>query len=75
MIDHNISPDQARLWASRLGQQASATNGPIAQGTHRPVHSAPLVHHPTFLDQLLQRVQAQQETSKNMRAQEFVAGV
>jgi hypothetical protein len=75
MIDRNISPDQARLWASLLGQQASAVNGPMIQGAHRPVHFSPPVRQPTLIDHLLQRVQARQETSKNMLAQEFVTGV
>jgi hypothetical protein len=75
MIDRNISPDQARLWASLLGQHASAAIGSVAQGTHRPDHSSPLVRQPTLIDQLLQHIQARQETRKNMRAQEFVAGV
>ena len=75
MIDRNISPDQARLWASQLGQQASAANGPMIQGTRRPGHFSALVRQPTLIDQLLQRIQARQEVRKNLRAQEFVAGV
>jgi hypothetical protein len=75
MIPGTITPEQARLWASLLGQQASATNGPVAQGTHRPGHFSAPVHQPTLIDQLLQRIQARQEVRKNMQAQEFVAGV
>lgn len=75
MIDRDINPEQARLWASLLGQQASATNGPATQGIHRTGHCSPLSRQMTLLDQLLQRIQARQETRKNMQAQEFVAGI
>lgn len=75
MIDQHVNPEQARLWASLLGQQASAAKGPATQGTHRPGHFFPIGHQMTLFDQLLHRIQARQETGKNLRAQEFVTGV
>ncbi len=75
MIDGTNNPEPARLWARLLGQQASTTNGPATQGTRRPARFFPPVPQMTLLDQLLQRIQARQETTKNLRAQEFVTGV
>ncbi len=75
MTHGNINPEQACQWATLLGQQASTTNGPATQGTRRPARFFPPVPQMTLLDQLLQRIQARQETTKNLRAQEFVTGV
>ncbi len=75
MIDPAIQPEQARLWASLIGRQASSANGPAGQGTYRPGHVSPLVGPPTMLDRLLQRIRARQEARKDMRAAEFMAGV
>jgi hypothetical protein len=75
MIHGTRIPEQARLWASLLGQQASVTNGSAIQGTRRPDHFNPPGHQMTLLDQLLQRRKAQEETRKNLRAQEFATGI
>lgn len=75
MIDQHVNPEQARLWASLLGERASAGPRPIMPGTQPPVQSSPLLRQQTWFDHLLQRIQAQRETRKNMQAQEFVAGM
>lgn len=78
MIHDNLNADQARRWATLLGQQASSRllpDNPMAQPSGPVFPRAFTRPQPTWLDQLLQRIRARQETRKNLHAQEFMMGV
>lgn len=77
MIREPLTPEQARLWASLLGQQAANKDLPVNQENQPPVLASSLRFlrcQPTVLAQLLHRLQAQRETRKNLQAQEFIHG-
>jgi hypothetical protein len=63
------SPDQARQWASRLGQLAAATS---SRHLPTPIQEAPQARLAGLLALLRQKAQARRDAVQKMRAAEFV---
>lgn len=69
MIRETLIPEQARLWASQLGQQAGTQ---VSLGNQDHQLSSLAFRQPHLLTNLLHRLQAQREARKNLQAQEFM---